>query len=122
MPAALFMAMVRTAFRIAALASTESISFILGRLNDFLCESNHSQMFVTVFAGILDLRDGSIEYADGGHEPPYIVMGHGGASMIDKVRGLALGFIPDYEFHSGKIQLESGDSLVLYTDGLTEAM
>jgi serine phosphatase RsbU (regulator of sigma subunit)/anti-sigma regulatory factor (Ser/Thr protein kinase) len=121
-PAALFMAMARTAFRIAALASNESIAVILRRLNDFLCESNHSQMFVTVFAGILDLRDGSIEYADGGHEPPYIVKAQGGAAMIEKVGGLALGFIPDYEFHAGKIQLESGDSLVLYTDGITEAM
>jgi phosphoserine phosphatase RsbU/P len=121
-PAALFMAMVRTAFRIAALASNESIASILGRLNDFLCESNHSQMFVTVFAGILDLRDGSIEYADGGHEPPYIVKALGGAAMLDKIGGLALGFIPAYDFRAGKIQLESGDLLVLYTDGITEAM
>jgi sigma-B regulation protein RsbU (phosphoserine phosphatase) len=121
-PAALFMAMVRTAFRMGALASKESIAAILRRLNDFLCESNHSQMFVTVFAGILDLRDGSIEYADGGHEPPYIVRAHGGASMIDKIGGLALGFIPGYDFQPGKIQLNPGDSIVLYTDGITEAM
>jgi sigma-B regulation protein RsbU (phosphoserine phosphatase) len=79
-------------------------------------------MFVTVFAGILDLRNGSIEYADGGHEPPYIVKADGGAAMIDKIGGLALGFISGYEFHEGKIQLQSGDSLVLYTDGITEAM
>jgi serine phosphatase RsbU (regulator of sigma subunit)/anti-sigma regulatory factor (Ser/Thr protein kinase) len=121
-PAALFMAMARTAFRIAALASNDSIAAILRRLNDFLCESNHSQMFVTVFAGILDLRDGSIEYADGGHEPPYIVRAQGGAAMIEKIGGLALGFIPGYEFRAGTIQLEAGDSLVLYTDGITEAM
>jgi serine phosphatase RsbU (regulator of sigma subunit) len=121
-PAALFMAMVRTAFRMGALSSNESISGIVKRLNDFLCESNHSQMFVTVFAGILDLRDGRIEYADGGHEPPYIVRAGGGAAMIDKIGGLALGFIPGYEYRQGSIQLESGDSLVLYTDGITEAM
>ncbi len=121
-PASLFMAMARTAFRMAALASNESIASIMGRLNDFLCESNHSQMFVTVFAGILDLRDGSIEYADGGHEPPYVVKAQGGATMIEKVGGLALGFIPGYEFRAGKIQLEPGDSLLLYTDGITEAM
>jgi len=121
-PAALFMAMVRTAFRMAALASTGSIASIVGRLNDFLCESNYSQMFVTVFAGILDLRDGSIEYADGGHEPPFIVRGAGGASMIEKVGGLAVGFISGYEFHNGKMNLVPGDSLVLYTDGITEAM
>jgi sigma-B regulation protein RsbU (phosphoserine phosphatase) len=121
-PAALFMAMVRTAFRMAALAANEPIEVILRRLNDFLCESNHSQMFVTVFAGILDLRDGTIDYADGGHEPPYIVKASGGAAMIEKIGGLALGFIPGYEFRRGVINLDAGDSLLLYTDGITEAM
>jgi phosphoserine phosphatase RsbU/P len=121
-PAALFMAMVRTAFRIAALAANESIATIIRRLNDFLCESNHSQMFVTVFAGILDLRDGTIQYADGGHEPPYILRAGGGAQMIDKIGGLALGFLPGYEYRQGSIQLSPGDSLILYTDGITEAM
>jgi sigma-B regulation protein RsbU (phosphoserine phosphatase) len=79
-------------------------------------------MFVTVFAGILDLRTGKIEYADGGHEPPYIVRARGGAEMIDKVGGMALGFMPDYQFQCGQIQLQPGDSLILYTDGITEAM
>lgn len=121
-PAALFMAMVRTAFRMAALGSTGPIESVLQKLNAFLCESNHSQMFVTVFAGVLDLRTGSIEYADGGHEPPYLVRRGGSATMIEKIGGLALGFVPDYQFRCGKIQLEPGDSLVLYTDGITEAM
>jgi sigma-B regulation protein RsbU (phosphoserine phosphatase) len=121
-PAALFMAMVRTAFRMAALGATQPIGSVLQKLNVFLCESNHSQMFVTVFAGVLDLRTGAIEYADGGHEPPYIVRRAGGAAMIQKVGGLALGFLPDYQFRCGRMQLDSGDSLVLYTDGITEAM
>jgi phosphoserine phosphatase RsbU/P len=121
-PAALFMAMVRTAFRMAALGSSEPIGSVLQKLNVFLCESNQSQMFVTVFAGVLDLRTGSIEYADGGHEPPYVVRQVGGAAMIQKVGGLALGFVPDYRFQCGKMQLQPGDSLILYTDGITEAM
>ena len=121
-PAALFMAMVRTAFRMAATGSHEAIGPIIAKLNDFLCASNQSQMFVTVFAGILDLRNGSIEYADGGHEPPFIVSAGGGATMIDKVGGIALGFMPDHEFRCGQIQLAPGDSLILYTDGISEAM
>jgi sigma-B regulation protein RsbU (phosphoserine phosphatase) len=121
-PAALFMAMVRTAFRMAALAADGSVASIVGRLNDFLCESNNSQMFVTVLAGILDLRNGSIQYADGGHEPPFIVRASGGATMIEKVGGLANGFISGYVFEDGLIQLDPGDSLILYTDGISEAM
>jgi phosphoserine phosphatase RsbU/P len=121
-PAALFMAMVRTAFRMGALASREPIGSVLRKLNAFLCESNQSQMFVTVFAGVLDLRTGSVEYADGGHEPPYLVHGNGGAAVIQKIGGLALGFVPDFQFRCGRIQLSPGDSLVLYTDGITEAM
>jgi sigma-B regulation protein RsbU (phosphoserine phosphatase) len=122
-PAALFMAMVRTAFRMAAIAANEEgIEPIMGKLNDFLCASNHSQMFVTVLAGILDLRTGKIEYADGGHEPPYIVPARGPSVMIEKVGGIALGFMPEYKFRCGEIQLKPGDSLILYTDGITEAM
>lgn len=121
-PAALFMAMVRTAFRMGALASKASIAVTLQKLNQFLCDSNRSQMFVTVFAGILDLRTGLIEYADGGHELPYVVSATGEIRVIDKIGGLALGFLPDYEYRCGTIQLNPGDSLVVYTDGVTEAM
>lgn len=121
-PAALFMAMVRTAFRMGALAVDQPIDVTLGKLNTFLCDSNSSQMFVTVFAGILDLRTGLIQYADGGHELPFVVSKTGEVRVIDKIGGLALGFIPDYVFHSGSIQLEPGESLFIYTDGVTEAM
>jgi sigma-B regulation protein RsbU (phosphoserine phosphatase) len=121
-PAALFMAMVRTAFHMGALASNESIDAIVRKLNQFLCTSNSMQMFVTVFAGILDLRTGLIEYADGGHELPFIVSAKGETSVVDKIGGLALGFMPDYVYRSGTIQLIPGDSLVIYTDGVTEAM
>ena len=121
-PAALFMAMVRTAFRMGALASNEPIDVVVRKLNQFLCGSNTMQMFVTVFAGILDLRTGLIEYADGGHELPFIVSAKGEIKVIDKIGGLALGFLPDYNYRAGTIQLTPGDSMVVYTDGVTEAM
>ncbi len=65
-----FMAMTRTAFKISAMASPESIALTMGRVNQFLCESNPQQMFVAAFAGILDLRTGHIDYSDAGHELP----------------------------------------------------
>ena len=121
-PAALFMAMARTAFKMSAIASPESIGLTMARVNQFLCESNPQQMFVTALAGILDLRTGQVEYADAGHEPPFIVQPSGAVRMVDKVGGIVLGFIPGQEFTSGTMQLNPGDTLVLYTDGVTEAM
>jgi serine phosphatase RsbU (regulator of sigma subunit)/anti-sigma regulatory factor (Ser/Thr protein kinase) len=121
-PAALFMSMACTAFKISAIASPESISLTMRRVNQFLFESNRSQMFVTALAGILDLQTGRVEYADAGHEPPFILRPSGAVLKVEKVGGVALGFCPDLSFRSGEIQLKGGDALVLYTDGVNEAM
>ncbi len=121
-PAALFMAMTRTAFKISAVASPESISLTMQRVNQFLCESNKSQMFVTALAGILDLQTGHVEYVDAGHEPPFILRPSLAVLKVEKVGGVAMGFLPDVRFRSGTLQLSPGDALVLYTDGVNEAM
>jgi serine phosphatase RsbU (regulator of sigma subunit)/anti-sigma regulatory factor (Ser/Thr protein kinase) len=121
-PAALFMSMARTAFKISAIASPESISLTMRRVNQFLFESNRSQMFVTALAGVLDLQTGRVEYVDAGHEPPFILRPSGAILKVEKVGGVALGFCPDLSFRSGEIQLKGGDALVLYTDGVNEAM
>jgi phosphoserine phosphatase RsbU/P len=121
-PAALFMAMTRTAFRMSAIASSESIALTMTRVNQFLWESNPQQMFVTAFGGILDLRTGRVDYADAGHEPPFILQASGTVLKVNKVGGIVLGFMPGQEFPGGTLQLNPGDALVLYTDGVTEAM
>jgi sigma-B regulation protein RsbU (phosphoserine phosphatase) len=121
-PAALFMSMARTAFKMSAIASPEAISLTMRRVNEFLFESNQSQMFVTALAGILDLQTGRVEYADAGHEPPFILQPSGAVLKVEKVGGVALGFCPDLSFRSGALQLSRGDALVLYTDGVNEAM
>jgi phosphoserine phosphatase RsbU/P len=121
-PAALFMAMTRTAFRMSAIASSESIALTMTRVNQFLWESNPQQMFVTALAGILDLRTGRVDYADAGHEPPFILQASGTVLKVNKVGGIVLGFMPGQEFPGGTLQLNPGDALVLYTDGVTEAM
>jgi sigma-B regulation protein RsbU (phosphoserine phosphatase) len=121
-PAALFMAMTRTAFKISAMSSPESIAVTMGRVNQFLCESNPQQMFVTAFAGILDLRTGRVDYADAGHEPPFVLHPDGSVVAVSKVGGIVLGFLPGREFRGGTLQFSPGDALFLYTDGVTEAM
>jgi sigma-B regulation protein RsbU (phosphoserine phosphatase) len=121
--AALFMAMTRTAFKISAMAHhPDLIESIFNVVNRFLCENNDSQMFVTMLGGILDLRTGRLQYTDGGHEPPFVVRRGGKTEMIEKKGGVALAFMDNYPFSSGEIQLEPGDALVLYTDGVNEAM
>ena len=120
-PAALFMSMTRTAFKISATSSSQPISSTMSRLNRFLWESNRSQMFVTALAGVLDLRTGVVEYADAGHEPPFIRRSTGTVQKVDKVGGTALGVFPDPVFRTGTVQLQPGDALFLYTDGVNEA-
>jgi serine phosphatase RsbU (regulator of sigma subunit) len=121
-PAALFMAMVLTSFEISAMTGPDSIARVLHSVNRFLNENNESQMFVTLFAGVLDLRTGRIDYSDGGHEPPFLVRRETGVEMLEKKGGIALGVFDDYDFEIGTINLNPGDSLVLYTDGVNEAM
>ncbi len=121
--AALFMAMTRSAFKISAMAGTDHwIEAIFNVVNRFLCENNQSQMFVTMMGGILDLRTGLIQLTDGGHEPPFVVRRGGKVESISKKSGVALAFINDYKFTADQIQLQPGDALVLYTDGVNEAM
>ena len=121
-PAALFMAMVVTAFQIIALSPRTSIAETMAELNRYVCDNNRSQMFVTALAGIIDLKNGSIEYCDGGHEPPFVIRASGQVELIEKVGGVALGIMRDHLFISGSIRLEPGDTLLLYTDGVNEAM
>jgi sigma-B regulation protein RsbU (phosphoserine phosphatase) len=126
-PAALFMAMARTAFKMAAIAASESaqsqsIALTLNRVNQFLCESNPKHMFVTTFAGILDLATGRVDYVDAGHECPFILKREGTVVEVPKNGGIVLGLLADYEYTPGVLHLKPGDSLVLYTDGVNEAM
>lgn len=122
MPAALFMAITRTALRMSALANPNDIAATLEAVNRFLCDRNDSGMFVTAFCGVFDVRTGLVEYSDGGHEPPYVVRAGQAVEAVTKVGGLALGFMPDVSYSTGYIQLNPGDTLVLYTDGVTEAL
>ena len=120
-PAALFMARTITALDISV-TSNESLTEAIGAVNRTLCANNDSQMFVTVLSAVLDTETGMVEYCDSGHEPPFVVSADGTARMIEKSPGLALGFNAGYAYTTGRIALAPGDSLILYTDGINEAM
>lgn len=121
--AALFMAVTKTLFAVEAKRDSASVGGIMERVNHSLCENNPEGMFVTVFAGILDLRSGEISFSDGGHELPFLLRRDGGAAMIEKKKGgLVLGFVAESVYRNDLIQLQPGEGLVIYTDGVTEAM
>lgn len=119
-PAALFMAMTTTLFKAQALSAT-STAAIMTRVNAELARDNVAEMFVTAFAGILDLRDGSVEYSDAGHEAPFIVRANGGVERLVKQQGMAMGIFDDVEYKSDRFTLAPGDAMMLFTDGVSEA-
>lgn len=123
MAAALFMTITRTKFRTHAAAGFASLADVMTRVNRELAEENPGDMFVTVFAGMLDLSSGKVEYCDGGHDAPLILRRHDGScEWLKKKRGLLLGLYEQHPYHVDHFQLEPGDGLVLFTDGVTEAM
>jgi sigma-B regulation protein RsbU (phosphoserine phosphatase) len=120
-PAALYMAVTKTLLK-TNVRDPGRLAEALARVNDYLVEGNDSMMFVTLFAAIVDVRTGELEYCDGGHNPPYLLRRDGRAHLVEKRTGMALGFSPGFVFETAKIKLERGDTIFLYTDGVTEAM
>ena len=120
-PAALFMAITLTAFIVFAKDAGRTLPESIQLLNRYLCDNNPSQMFVTLYAGVVDLRTGSLEYCDAGHEPPFVIRSDRKPQLIQKLGGIALGVDADYVYQSATLQLNSDDTLFLYTDGVNEA-
>ena len=120
-PAALFMAMTLTAFVVFAKDAGRILPESVRLLNRYLCENNQSQMFVTLYAGILNMQTGILEYCDAGHEPPFLIRENDVPRLTEKLGGMALGVDANYPYRSTTIQLNSGDTLFLYTDGVNEA-
>jgi sigma-B regulation protein RsbU (phosphoserine phosphatase) len=120
-PAALFMAICRTLLKSAALNGL-SPAECLQRANRQICLDNGSEMFVTVFYGLLDTRSGAVEYCNAGHNPPYVLRAGGAAEELAPTGDTVLGVFDGLTYHQASLQLAAGDSLLLYTDGVTEAM
>ena len=124
-PAALFMAMCRALLRATAL-STASTSECLRHVNHLLCADNDSCMFVTTFYAILDIETGLLRYCNGGHNPPYLLGSDGALTQFGRAEGIALGAYDDFsasvsQYVEKTLQLKKDDTLILYTDGVTEA-
>lgn len=127
--AALFMALVRSLVR--ALAErivteggepTTQASELITAVNDYIARTHErDHMFATLFFAIVDSRTGELVYVNGGHEPP-VVSGPGGVRARLDPTGPAVGMLPDLGFAAGREVIAPGETLVVYTDGVTDAL
>lgn len=120
-PAAIFMAISRTVIRATALRQ-HSPATCLSESNNLLCHESVNGMFVTVFYAILNIHTGDVVYSNGGHNRPVWIRKGGTTEMLPLTGNMALGVMPDLPYQERTIHLEPGDSLFLYTDGISEAM
>ena len=120
-PAALFMMSSRTLLKGSAIGLAEP-GKVLQEVNDLLADDNESAMFVTVLYAVYDPPTGRLSYANGGHNLPVIFHADGSSTVLPYTQGLALAVLSGFDFEEGEITLAPGDTLVLYTDGVTEAM
>lgn len=118
--AAFFMAVSRTVLLDLA-TSGGSPAQVLARANDLLCERNPMELFVTACYGIYDPRDGTLVYASAGHHPPLLRKAAGQVISLPLTNDIALGIMPEMDYSDHSAMLAPGDTLLLYTDGVTEA-
>lgn len=120
-PAALFMAVTKTLLK-ASSSRRESIAKMIAHVNDELCEQTDSGMFVSLLYAHLNTRTGELEFCNAGHPIPYIVGTDHKVRPLTGTRDVALGAMSALDYHVTSLQLEPGDTLFIYTDGVPEAM
>jgi phosphoserine phosphatase RsbU/P len=119
-PAALLMSFLRASLR-AAIHTGYAPNVSMAKMNNLLWESTENHQFITAFYGVLDATNRTIAYTNAGHNPPLLMSGDGTAKYIDR-GGIPLGMFKDARYYEYYLQLEPGQTLVLYTDGVTEAV
>ena len=119
-PAALFMMISKTLLKSAA-QSGLSPKAVLEKVNNQLCENNDAEMFVTVWLGILEISTGKMKCANAGHEYPAIMRRGGGFQLFKDKHGLVLAGMEGARYREYELELNEGDRLFVYTDGVPEA-
>ena len=122
MPAALFMALSKAILKSNALRGASEVGVAVSRANAEIARDNPEALFVTAFAGILDLRTGMLEYTNAGHEPPLARRPGGALERFDIAEGPPLCVMDDFDYPTSYRQLVAGEWVCVVTDGVTEAM
>ncbi len=120
-PASLVMAVTMTLFKAYA-RPDRGPAEVAAKVNAKLAHDNDSGLFVTAFCAVLDLGTGTLRYANAGHNPPLVLRRDQITDFVPRVGGVVLGAIPEAIYRTGTLTLAPGEALVLYTDGVTEAM
>lgn len=120
-PAAMFMAVTVTAMRTAARLEGNRLGAVMAPVSEHLFTHNPGSFFVTLFAGVMEVKTGKVQFMNFGHNPPYVLKKSGQAVRIEPISGLPLGIRKTAVMEPFELQLQPGDTLVLYTDGITEA-
>ena len=120
-PAALFMMSSRTLLKGAGIGSGTP-GEVLREVNDLLNEENDAAMFVTIFYAMYDPETSELTYANGGHNSPLIIHADGSSELLPLTGGIALGIVPGIEYGESSLKLSPGDTVIFYSDGVTEAM
>ena len=119
-PAALVMAITRAAFRFLG-GLDLTLNQIVSKINSTLSQRNENSMFVTLFAGCIDLKNGTMHYCNAGHNPIVICHANGHAEYLRAKTNIAIGIVDSFVYESEQTTLEPGSRIILYTDGVTEA-
>jgi PAS domain S-box-containing protein len=120
-PAALFMAVTKTLIKSRAVDDFSTAS-ILTYVNDELSHDNNACMFVTIFMGIMNIQTGELVYTNAGHNPPYVKRNAGTLESLDEIHGPVVGVVNGMTYKEERTKFDQDDILIMYTDGVTEAM
>ena len=120
-PASLYMAVTRTLFRNLA-GNYQSAANIVREMNHAIASTNDSYIFVTVFVGVLDMKTHYLTYCNAAHSAPVMISAEGECSLLEVETNLPIGVEDRYRYNEQQVDFPPGSALLLYTDGLTEAM
>jgi sigma-B regulation protein RsbU (phosphoserine phosphatase) len=121
-PAALFMAVTMSLMKRTAQQTGVDPARILAIVNKDLSAENENLLFVTLACGILNFKTGELVYSNAGHNPPVIIRANGQPEWMKLPEGMVLAVMPDTPYLNKTIRINKGDTVLLYTDGVTEAM